>query len=354
MSKIEVSALLERLVRPNIRNLEPYHSARETVQTGILLDANENPFLHEQEGLVLNRYPDPFQRDLRAKLADSIGVEPGQVLAGNGSDEIIDWIFKVFCEPGQDAVAIPEPTYGMYRVSADIFGVKVQDFLLNGEFQFDDRNFLSSVRPEVKVLFLCSPNNPTGNLLDGDRVLKVLQDWDGIVVLDEAYIDFADRPSFVSCVHEFPGLIVLRTFSKAYGRAALRLGFAVANHAVIQLFLKVKAPYNLNAVTLREGTRALQDQVRYREEIEKIVSERRRVAAALTHLPGVNRVHTSDANFLLFECRRASEVYQRLFEKGIVVRNRSSLPLLSGCIRVSIGTEQENNIFLQELEKELK
>src|SRR5690606_28742344 len=154
-------------------------------------------------------------------------------------------------------------------------------------------------------------------------------------------------------VHEFPGLIVLRTFSKAYGRAALRLGFAVANHAVIELFLKVKAPYNLNAVTLREGIRALQHQVRYREEIEKIVSERRRVAAALAQLPGVNRVHASDANFLLFECRRASDVYQRLFEKGIVVRNRSSLPLLSGCIRVSIGTEQENNIFLQELEKEL-
>ncbi|HLV01366.1 MAG TPA: histidinol-phosphate transaminase [Acidobacteriota bacterium] len=354
MAKIETSAFLERLIRPNIRALEPYHSARETVQTGILLDANENPFLHERDGVVLNRYPDPFQRELRTKLAGWTGVEPDQLLAGNGSDEVIDWIFKVFCEPGLDAVAIPEPTYGMYRVMAHIFGVEVQDFLLTEDFQFDDQHFLTSVRPEVKALFLCSPNNPTGNLLDTDSILRVLQDWNGIVVLDEAYIDFADRPSLVSRVHEFPGLIVLRTFSKAYGRAALRLGFAVANHAVIELFLKVKAPYNLNAVTLREGIRALQHQVRYREEIEKIVSERRRVAAALAQLPGVNRVHASDANFLLFECRRASDVYQRLFEKGIVVRNRSSLPLLSGCIRVSIGTEQENNIFLQELEKELK
>lgn len=354
MSTVEVLTFLEKLVRPNIRDLEPYHSARETVQTGILLDANENPFLHQREGIVLNRYPDPFQKDLRLSLADRVGMEPGQVLAGNGSDEVIDWVFKVFCQPGQDAVAIPEPTYGMYRVMADIFGVEIQEFLLNESCQFDEQDFLTNVRPEVKVLFLCSPNNPTGNTIDSDRILRVLQNWNGMVVLDEAYIDFSDGPSLASQVQDFPGLIVLRTFSKAYGRAALRLGYAVANAVVIQFFLKVKAPYNLNSVTLQEGVCALQDRKRYEKEMRRIVSERKRLAAALEKLQGVERVFPSDANFLLFQCRRATEVYEGLLKKGIVVRDRSSLPRLSGCIRVSIGRRNENDIFLEELKKELK
>lgn len=341
---------LRALLRPNILELEPYRCAREKVLEGILLDANENPYPVERGGVSLNRYPDPYQRRLRRALAAELSVEPDWVLAGAGSDEVIDWIFKAFCQPGGDRVATAEPTYGLYRVAAQIFGVELFDFRLNEDLDFDARRFLEAVPPAVKVLFLCSPNNPTGNFLNRDEILKLCRRWDRIVVVDEAYVEFSGTPSLVIELRQNPNLIVMRTFSKALGRAGLRLGYAVASPEIIGYFLKVKAPYNLGAMALEEGLQALGQGETRRRQIRQICRERERLAAALEELPGVARVFPSAANFLLFRCRKgASEICRRLLEKGIVVRDRSTLPGLENCLRVSVGTPPENDLFLREL-----
>jgi len=342
---------LENVVRPNVLKLEPYHSAREKVLEGVLLDANENPYRKEWDGVCLNRYPDPFQRQLRRALADSLGVGMESIAAGVGSDEVLEWIFKVFCQPGVDSVVTAEPTYGMYQVTAGVFGVDCHCFPLSAAFNFDARAFLSAVPDSAKVLFLCSPNNPSGNLLDRDHVRVVCREWPRIVVVDEAYIDFAEGGSVLSDLGVFPNLIILRTFSKGYGRAAVRLGFAVASPEIIKLFLKVKTPYNLSALTMHLGTLALADRESRDENIRSIRMERERISSELRKLSGVVEVFPSDANFILFRCREAASVVNRLFEKGIVVRDRSSVPGLADCIRVTVGTLPENNLFLEELRK---
>ena len=341
---------ISQLVRPNIRALEPYHSARETIQEGILLDANENPFPQHWGGIQLNRYPDPNQAELRQVLAEYLHVEPENVVAGVGSDEVLDWVFKVFCQPGQDQVAVAEPTYGMYRVLAQIFGVTIFEVRLDESFDFDADHLLGQLPPEVKVFFLCSPNNPTGNLLDPDQVLQLCRSWQGIVVVDEAYIEFSESPSLVSELPEHPNLIVVRTLSKAFGRAGVRLGYAVAGAEIISLFLKVKAPYNLGQLAMKSGVEVLRAARSKRVEMQQIRAERVRVAASLARLSSIETVYPSDANFLLFRCPRSREVCSQLLGKGIVVRDRSSLPGLEGCIRVTIGTMAENDRFLSELE----
>ncbi len=342
---------LEKLVRPNVLNLEPYHSAREKVLEGILLDANENPYRKEWDGVCLNRYPDPFQRQLRHALADSLGISLESIAAGVGSDEVLEWIFKVFCQPGVDSVVTAEPTYGMYQVTAGVFGVDCHCFPLSSAFDFDARAFLSTVPDSAKVLFLCSPNNPTGNLLDREQVRTVCREWPRIVVVDEAYIDFADGGSVLADLSRFPNLVILRTFSKAYGRAAVRLGYALASPEIIKLFLKVKTPYNLSALTMHLGCLALADRESREENIRTLRLERERISSELRKLAGVVEVFPSDANFILFRCRQASSVVNRLFEKGIVVRDRSSVPGLADCIRVSVGMPAENTLFLGELRK---
>lgn len=342
---------LERLVRANVLRLEPYHSAREKVLEGVLLDANENPYLQEWEGVCLNRYPDPFQRQLRQALADSLDLGMESVACGVGSDEVLEWIFKVFCQPGVDSVVTAEPTYGMYQVTAGVFGVDWRSFALNSAFDFDARAFLSSVPASAKVLFLCSPNNPTGNLLDREQIRAVCHDWSGIVVVDEAYIDFAGGGSMLGDLGGFPNLVILRTFSKGYGRAAVRLGYTLASAEIIKLFLKVKTPYNLSALTMHLGCLALADRETREQNIRLLKLERERVSSELGKLTGVTRVFPSDANFILFRCPGASTVVDRLFEKGIVVRDRSSMPGLADCIRVSVGTPAENTLFLEELRK---
>lgn len=337
---------LRRFVRPNIRDLRPYSCARDTVQEGILLDANENPYPLSKHGALINRYPDPHQRELRHHLAGKLGVRSKNVLAGSGSDEVLDWIFKVFCDCRADSVAVAHPTYGMYQVMARIFDVPVFEFQLSTTFDFESERFLRVVPENVKILFLCSPNNPTGNLLDRREIRKLLERWDQIVILDEAYLEFSGGESMISELDEFPNLIIMRTFSKAWRRAGLRLGYVVADSLFVDYFVRVKAPYNLNTLTQLEGIEALSSA---EEEgwIREILEERERVRHGLQLLPGVCVVFPSDANFLLFKVNGAGNLCRKLLSEGIVVRDRSSLPGLQNCIRVTIGTSEENSLFLE-------
>ena len=349
-----VSLNVKSLVRANILGLAPYQSARDTIQEGILLDANENPYPQDWEGIALNRYPDPHQLELRRSLASHLGVEVENVLAGVGSDEVLDWIFKVFCQPGRDAVAITEPTYGMYRVMAQIYGVETVDFPLDAAFDFSASQFLNSVPDRVKLVFLCSPNNPTGNRLSEGEVLGLCAGWSRVVVLDEAYVEFAETPSLASRVQEFSNLIVLRTLSKAFGRAGVRLGYAVASAEMISYFLKVKAPYNVSSIALRLACRALEQGPMPTPQVEEIWKQRARLRHALGSIPEVERVFPSEGNFLLFRCPDASGICRYLMERGIVVRDRSLMPGLDDCLRVSVGTPEENDAFLDALRRLLR
>jgi len=354
MSAKSAKAELTALIRPNILDLEPYHCAREKVLEGVLLDANENPFRHEADGIQMNRYPDPFQRKVRAALSSVIGLPSEYFAAGAGSDEVLEWIFKVFCQPGIDSVVTAEPTYGMYQVTAQIFGVQRHLFRLDSRFQFRASDFLRDVPSSAKVLFVCSPNNPTGNLLEADQVLRVCREWGKIVVLDQAYVDFSREGDLSSEILRNPNLIVLRTLSKAYGRAALRFGYAIADPLVISFFMKVKAPYNLNSITMEHACVALADQENKRDEVRRICAERERVVQRLSQMAAVTEVFPSEANFVLFRCRGAAPVVDQLFSQGIVVRDRSSIPGLADCIRITIGTPEENDLLLRELDSLLK
>ena len=342
---------VRELVRPNILELKAYRSARDEVQEGILLDANESPFAVDWRGIHLNRYPDPNQTRLREALAAYTGTRPEQVVAGCGSDEVLDWIFKIFCQPGEDQVAVVEPTYGMYRVMAQTFGVSLVESRLDRDQRLDADAFLEEAPAAVKVVFLCSPNNPTGDLLGAGQILKLCREWKGIVVLDEAYVEFSETPSLVDQVEVFPNLVVMRTLSKAFGRAALRLGYAVASPLVTSFFLKVKAPYNLSSLVMQKGLEALDGWERHKDVWRRIRRERERLAGELAAMPGLGRVFPSQSNFLLFDCPGAGSICRKLRETGIVVRDRSDLPGLSECIRVSVGTPEENDLFLRELRR---
>lgn len=346
------TARLSRFVRPNIAALEPYHCARETVQEGVLLDANENPFTRQEGSVLLNRYPDPYQRRLRRALADKLGVPFEMVVAGAGSDEVLDWCFKVF-DVGA-GIAVAEPTYGMYRVLADIYGVAVHEFRLSKKFQFVSADFLDWVPSAVRVLFVCSPNNPTGNCLQRRELLEVAENWDGMVVVDEAYVEFAGDTSLASEVGKYPNLVVLRTFSKAFGRAGVRLGYTVADPELVDYFLKVKAPYNLNAWVMEQGIQALRSADETAGQVNRILQERDRVSAALEKIKGVAEVFPSQANFVLFRCSDPMRICGQLLAEGIIVRDRSTVPGLDGCVRVTIGTAEENELFLSRLESLLE
>ncbi|MDE2925874.1 MAG: histidinol-phosphate transaminase [Acidobacteriota bacterium] len=342
---------VRELVRRNILELKAYRSARDEVQEGVLLDANESPFPVDWRGIQLNRYPDPNQTRLREALAAYTGARPEQVVAGCGSDEVLDWIFKIFCQPGEDQVAVVEPTYGMYRVMAQTFGVSLVESRLDRAQRLDADAFLKEVPASVKVAFLCSPNNPTGDLLGTGQILKLCREWKGIVVLDEAYVEFSETPSLVEQVEVYPNLVVMRTLSKAFGRAALRLGYAVASPLVTSFFLKVKAPYNLSSLVMQKGLEALDGWERHRDTWRGIRRERERLARELAAIPGLGRIFPSQSNFLLFDCPGAGSICRKLREAGIVVRDRSDLPGLSECIRVSVGTREENDLFLRELRR---
>lgn len=334
------------LLRPNIRNLKPYSSARDEYKgsEAIFLDANENPF-----NPPYNRYPDPHHAKLRQRLSEIKGVPPGQIFLGNGSDEPIDLVVRCFCIPGHDEVLMPYPTYGMYEVAAATNDIAVKKVLLTNDFQLDVPALLSALGPSTKVLFLCSPNNPTGNLLNTSDIMQLLEAFKGIVVIDEAYIDFARTRSFTNLIDQYPNVVVLQTLSKAWGLAGIRLGMAFGHEEVINIFYRVKYPYNLNVLTQQAGLDALGNPGRTAAWVDDIVHERERMAKSLRQLP-VEKVFPSDANFLLVRLRNARGAYEYLTKQKIVTRDRSSIALCQDSLRITIGTAEENDAFLKELE----
>ncbi|MFA6589292.1 MAG: histidinol-phosphate transaminase [Bacteroidales bacterium] len=337
---------LEQLLRKNILQLRPYSCARNEFQgqASVYLDANENPY-----NAPYNRYPDPLQRELKDRIAAIKGLRPGQIFLGNGSDESIDVLFRAFCEPRADNVVAIEPTYGMYKVAADINDVTYREVLLDENFQMDAEKVFAACDENTKLIFLCSPNNPTGNSLNREEVLKLLDQFEGLLVLDEAYIDFASEPSMMSRLDEYPSLVVLQTFSKAWGSAAIRLGMALASESIVQALNKIKYPYNISLPTQQQAMKMLDAAPEVQEWVESILQERDRLSKALSELRLVKHVYPSDANFLLLRVSDANRLYAVLVEQGIIVRNRNNVSLCLGCLRITIGTTEENDILLKAL-----
>jgi histidinol-phosphate aminotransferase len=339
---------IENLIRSNIRKLKPYRSARQDFTTGILLDANENAFGSAVtfEGQQLNRYPDPSQGPLRSRIAQLQGVQAENIFVGVGSDEVIDLLIRIFCEPRLDSVLILEPTYGVYRVAADVNDVAVHSCLLTDDFQIDTDEAKHRTAETTKLIFCCSPNNPTGNLLRRKDILGLCANTKAIVVVDEAYVDFAQSESLISSVKEVSNLIVLQTLSKAWGMAAIRLGYAVANPLIVSYLMKAKAPYNINILTSLEASKALEREEHVRQSVAATAAERERLTNELGHIKFVQKVFPSDANFLLVRVTDARKLHRQLAERGVIIRDRSSEPKLANCVRVSVGTSEQNNLLL--------
>ena len=338
---------LRALVRDNVLQLSPYSSARDEFEgtASVYLDANENPF-----NTGFNRYPDPHQKAIKAKLSTLKNIATNQIFLGNGSDEAIDLLIRVFCQPTVHRVLIPQPTYGMYKVSADINEVTVNTMTLTPTFDLDAELVLKNVDSQTRIIFLCSPNNPSGNLLSAGSIEQVARTFQGIVVVDEAYIDFAGSPSWVSRLREFNNLVVLQTFSKAWGLASLRLGMAFAHPFVIEMMNKIKPPYNINGYTQQQALRALDDAPQTQQWVNGIVEERKRLAQQLNQLSIVEYVYPSDANFLLVKTTDARKQYDELLARGIVVRDRSNVKLCENCLRITVGTRQENSLLIEALQ----
>ena len=342
------------LVRPNILALTPYRSARDDFDSGILLDANENafgaPYPDENE---LNRYPMPYQENLRAKIADFRGVDAQNVFVGVGSDEAIDLMYRIFCTPGKDRVLITPPTYGMYKVSANINDVAVDQVLLTPDFQIQVKETLAAVTENTKIIFLCSPNNPTANSLNPKDIFAIADGFDGIVVVDEAYIDFSSQQSFATEVTNYNNMVVLQTMSKAFGLAGIRLGVAIAAPEIISIMMKVKAPYNINKLTSKAAIRGYKAIDAMKGKVAQIIEEREKIIEALEEIPQVEKVFPTDANFLIFRIDDAYIMYQKLAEKGVILRYRGNEPHCENCIRLTIGTPGENVAFLNALRETL-
>lgn len=339
---------IKELVRPNILRLTPYSSARSEYKgrADIFLDANENPF---ESGL--NRYPDPLQWAVKKRINAIKNVPIRQIALGNGSDEVIDLLIRIFCEPGEDHIITLPPTYGMYQVSADIANVAVKKIPLLPGFQPDVEAIIAAATLHSKILFLCSPNNPTANSLDPAAMQKLVEQFPGIVVIDEAYIDFAKQASFTKKLATAPNLVVMQTFSKAWGLAGIRLGMIFASEEVIGYFNKVKPPYNVNELTQRAALEALRQEEDYQEKLQIIIAQRSNLTRALDQLPYVQHIYPSDANFVLAKVDHPQELYQFLTEKGIIVRDRSKVLMCEGCLRFTVGTPEENMELMGALNK---
>ena len=335
---------LDKIVRPNILSLKPYSSARDefTGSTGVFLDANENPFGQ------LNRYPDPHQKTLKQKLAALKNVAPANIFIGNGSDEVIDLAFRIFCEPGKDEAMTFSPTYGMYEVSAAINNVELIKLPLDADFKLDST--VTQKLPDeknLKLIFLCSPNNPTGNTIDRKTVEMILTSFKGIVIIDEAYIDFSPVASCLDLIEKYPNLIVSQTFSKAWGLASARVGIAYARENVIDLFNKVKPPYNVSGLNQQAALEALENRDRFERNKAIILQEKARLSTSLAAIDLVKKIHPSDANFILVEVENADKIYHQLVDQKVITRNRNTL--VKNCIRISIGTPDENTALLKAL-----
>lgn len=336
------------LIRPNIRALRPYRAARHDNSEGILLDANENPYgdLVDTLGVRLNRYPDPLQTRLRERLAKLDRVSPEQIVAGAGADEIIDLLLRLFCAPGGEMIAIAEPTYGMYRVAAAINDIAVRSIRLDERFRLDPATTLAELGPEVKLFICCSPNNPTGSVIPRDAIVDICRGFRGIVVVDEAYIDFADTPSLSDLVATTPNLLLLRTLSKGYGLAALRIGYAIGTPEIIEHLFRIKPPYNIGALNAAAALAALERIDAIAARVALIKGERKRLAERLARLDVIERVWPSQGNFLLVRTRDAKSFCRDAARHGVIVRDRSDDPLLANCVRITVGTPEENELLL--------
>ena len=338
---------LEQLVRKNIWSLAPYSSARDEYsgkEAHVFLDANENPY-----NGPYNRYPDPLQRELKKMLKKVKGVSEENIFLGNGSDEAIDLAYRVFCNPGRDNVVAIAPTYGMYQVCADINDVEYRTVLLDDNFDFKAADLLAACNEHTKIIWLCSPNNPTGNSLNRDEILKVIEGFGGIVIVDEAYIDFAQQLSMRQELPAHPNLIILQTMSKAWSSAAIRLGMAFASKEIISIYNKVKYPYNVNQLTQLQAMAMLKDPFEVDKWVKILLAERSRLMQAFLELPICEKVYKTDANFFLAKMTDANAIYNYLVDKGVIVRNRHKVQLCQNCLRITIGNRTENNELLSAL-----
>lgn len=338
---------LDKLLRDNIKNLIPYSSARDEFngEASVFLDANENSFgspLNQN----FNRYPDPLQLKVKERISQIKGVPPQNIFLGNGSDEAIDILFRAFCNPGIDNVIIVPPTYGMYEVSANINDIKLQKISLDEQYQLNLTGIAEAINANTKLIFICSPNNPTGNSVNRQDIETVLANFDGIVVIDEAYINYSKQKTFISELTEYANLVVLQTLSKAWGLAGLRMGMAFASEEIIEIFNKVKPPYNINQASQQLALEALQEVKQVNNWIRETVSQRENLVKRLAELPFVIKIFPSDANFILVKTTGPGFIYQYLVKQGIIVRDRSKVELCEGCLRITVGTPKENNLLV--------
>lgn len=342
---------LNNLIRDNIKGLKPYSSARDeykdvAINDMIFLDANENPF---ENGV--NRYPDPQQLTVKKVLANIKNVNEKNILLGNGSDEVLDLLFRAFCEPNKDNIISLPPTYGMYAVLASLNAIEDRKVLLSADFQPKIPKILAAVDANSKILFLCSPNNPSGNSFSEKSIETLLKNFQGLVVIDEAYIDFSKQESWLKKMNEYPNMVITQTLSKAYGMAGIRLGICYASEEIIRILNNIKPPYNINELTQKKALERLQDREGVAQEIEMILSERNQLAVALKSISFIEKIYESDANFILIKVDDATKRYNELIAKGIVIRNRTTQPLCENTLRLTIGTREENKKLLNALQQ---
>lgn len=338
---------LKTLIRPELLELKAYSSARDEFSTSermVFLDANENPYASE-----LNRYPDPYQTELKSKIAELKNISSNYIMLGNGSDEVIDLLVRLCCIPYQDNILIFPPTYGMYKVVADLNAVNVKAIELNADFQIDVNQAINAIDTQTKLIFVCSPNNPTGNIMNRENVLKLLDEFDGLVIVDEAYQDFSAKASFLENFEDFENLVVMQTFSKAMGLAGARLGMCFVNPKIIKYLNRIKPPYNVNNLTQQAALKTLNNYSKVQTQIDEIENEKLKLSKALDQIAWVRHVYQSEANFLLVKVDDANKRYRELLEQKIVVRNRHNQPGCENCLRFSIGTPDENTILIETL-----
>lgn len=338
---------INKLLRENIRTMKPYSSARDEFsgEAAVFLDANENPY-----NSPYNRYPDPRQLKLKARVSEIKNLPVKNIFLGNGSDEPIDLLYRAFCEPGRDNIVSITPTYGMYRVAADTNNVGVNLVPLSADFELDADAVLAAVTPETKIIFLCSPNNPSGNALNSRSMVRLIESFGGIVVVDEAYIDFCPEKSLLPSLSQYPNLVILQTFSKAWGMAGLRLGMAFANEQIIEVLSRIKYPYNLGILTQQKGLELLANEPQKLEWVAIILKEREKMIENLKKYPFVVKVYPTNANFILVKTHDPNGIYRYLVDEKIIVRNRSSITLCEDCLRISIGSPEENATLIEALD----
>jgi len=337
---------IDKLLRENIRSLKPYSSARDEFSgaADVFLDANENPY-----NSPWNRYPDPHQVKLKTRISEIKNIPAANIFLGSGSDEPIDLLIRAFCEPGKDNLVSISPTYGMYRVAADVNDIKVIEVPLTEEFGLNGDDILNAITPSTKIIFLCSPNNPSGNALDREEMKRIINNFNGVVVIDEAYIDFCPEKSFLSTLKQYPNLVILQTFSKAWGMAGLRLGMAFAEERIIEVLSKIKYPYNLSVLTQQKALELLEFEEKKSEWVKVLLGERSKLIQDLGQFPFVIKIYPSDSNFLLVKTYDPKGIYQYLMEEKIIVRDRSGIRLCDGCLRISVGSPEENSKLINAL-----